>query len=1096
MPSISRLIALPSGLLLASSLLLALCTVTADPTLAADVDFVHDVRPILQQHCYSCHGQEKQTSGLRLDIKSEAFKGGDSWGPFVVEGEPDESPLIELVCDDDEDSRMPPDGDPLSAEQIATLTAWVQQGADWPDGVDLTALEDRMDHWSFQPVTMPEVPQVSNREWPRSPIDQFILSRLEQEGLTPAPPADPVIWLRRVTFDLTGLPPTPQEVNEFLSRVEQGEAAYADVVERLLESPRYGERWAQHWLDVVRYADTHGFEVNTERPNAWPYRDYVIESINNDTPYDQFIKEQIVGDAMGQDRATGFLVTASVLLPGQIGADEPSKRLARQDSLDEIVNNVSQTFLGLSVGCARCHDHKFDPITAKDYYSMQAFVAGVEYADRELRSPQTEALKKQAIAFRERVAEIDERLSQFVPIARPSQGGDASVRTTNAHENTETFEPLQAKFVRFTIHDSNLHPTLGLIAPCIDEFEIYTDEAEPKNIALASLGTKVTASGSVHSPNHKLEYINDGKYGNSSSWMSSTNGIGWVMFELPQATRIGKIVWSRDRQQQYTDRLATAYTLEAGAEEDQLTELTHLGPVRTAVQPAINTDRIVPIKAKRLRFTVLATNGLEPCIDELEVFNSAGQNVALASLGTTVKTSGDNIAANRHEPRLINDGRYGNSSSWMSSEDGKGWVELEFATQQEVARVVWGRDREGQFKDRLATEYLIETAIDQHRLRIADSTDREPWALDAKPSTVVRIFGLTPEEARIASAMQEEKRELEEKIQASQNGPMAFAGTFRKPDDIHLLNRGDPEQPKESVVPAVLSALGDVKLSADAPEQKRRQVLADWIASPDSPLTARVMANRIWQWHFGIGFVDTPNDFGRNGSQPTHPALLDWLALELIRGDWSIKHMHREIVLSATYRQSSQHNEAAAAKDADVRLLWRYPSRRLDGEAIRDSILAIGGRLNLKMGGRGYDLFDQRGGLSGFTPVQSFSGEGLRRMIYAHKVRRERDTVFGAFDCPDGGQSAARRIESTTPIQALNLFNSTFTIEQAEAFAAVLKENAGSDVSQQVKQAYWLGLNRKPDSEELTDAVSVVREFGLESLCRALFNSNEFLFVP
>ncbi|MCA9159448.1 MAG: PSD1 domain-containing protein, partial [Planctomycetales bacterium] len=932
-----------------------------------------------------------------LDVKSLAFKGGDGWGPFVIEGEPEESPLIELVTTNDEDSRMPPGDEPLSAEQIATLKAWVEQGADWPDGVDLASLEDRLDHWSFKPVVMPDVPQVSNRNWPHSPIDHFILSRLEQQGLTPAPPADPVIWLRRVTFDLTGLPPTPLEVDEFLKCVEQGESAYTDVVERLLNSPRYGERWAQHWLDVVRYADTHGFEVNTERPNAWPYRDYVIESMNNDTPYDQFIKEQIVGDAMGQDRATGFLITASVLLPGQIGADEPSKRLARQDSLDEIVNNVSQTFLGLSVGCARCHDHKFDPITAKDYYSMQAFVAGVEYADRELWSPQTEALKTQAVAFRERIAEIDERLSQLAPVARPSQPGDTPVHVTNAHENTETFEPLEAKFVRFTIHDSNLHPSLGLIAPCIDEFEIYTDEAESKNIALASLGTKVTASGSVHSENHKLEYINDGVYGNSSSWMSSTDGTGWVMFELPQAMRIGKIIWSRDRQQQYTDRLATAYTLEAGLSQGQLTTLTHLGPARRAVQPDINIDRITPAKAKRLRFTILATNGLEPCIDELEVINLEGQNVALASFGTTVRTSGDNTVANRHEPRLIHDGRYGNSSSWMSNEEGKGWVELEFATEQEVARIVWGRDREGQFQDRLATEYLIETAIDQHWLRIADSTDRDPWDVDAKPSTVFHTTGLTPDEARWARALQEEKGDLQEKVQASENGPRAFAGTFRTPDDIHLLSRGDPEQPKESVVPAVLSALGEVQLAADTEEQQRRQVLADWIASPDSPLTARVMANRIWQWHFGIGFVDTPNDFGRNGSEPTHPALLDWLALELIHGDWSIKHMHREIVLSSTYRQSTQHNATAAAKDADVRLLWRFPSRRLEGEAIRDSILAINGRLNLEMGGRGYDLFNQRGGLSGFTPVQSFSGEGLRRMIYAHKVRRERDAVFGAF---------------------------------------------------------------------------------------------------
>ena len=256
---------------------------------------------------------------------------------------------------------MPPKGDALTPAQIATLTAWIEQGAVWPDGVDTAKLADKRDHWSFKPVAYPAPPEVSDPSWPRNALDRFILTRLEQAGLRPAPEADRVAWLRRVSFDLTGLPPTPEQVEAFLA--DQRADAYEHAVDELLKSPRYGERWAQHWLDVVRYADTHGFEVNTERPNAWPYRDYVIDAFNDDTPYDRFILEQIAGDAMGVDAATGFLVTASVLLPGQIGKDEPSKRLARQDSLDEIVTNIGQTFLGLTVGCARCHDHKFDPIS-------------------------------------------------------------------------------------------------------------------------------------------------------------------------------------------------------------------------------------------------------------------------------------------------------------------------------------------------------------------------------------------------------------------------------------------------------------------------------------------------------------------------------------------------------------------------------------------------------------------------------------------------------------------------------------------------------------------------------------------------------------
>jgi len=900
-----------------------------------------------------------------------------------------------------------------------------------------------------------------------------------------------------VTLDLTGLLPTPQELSDFLEDVGQGEAAYEKVVNRLLASPRYGEHFAQHWLDVVRYADTHGFEVNTERPNAWPYRDYVIEAFNKDTPYDQFIKEQLVGDVMGTDAATGFLVTASVLLPGQIGKDAPSIRLARQDALDEIVNNIGQTFLGLSIGCARCHDHKFDPISAKDYYSMQAFVAGVEYGDRRLQTPETEALQLQAELHRKRVEEIDQQLLAFVPLAHPRQDERNNSGTTSAELNVESFSPIEAKFVRFTIHDSNLHPKLGLIEPCIDEFEIWTDEESPQNLALASHGTKVTASGSRVSASHKLEHINNGEYGNSSSWMSDTPGTGWVIFELPTATRISKIIWSRDRNGQFNDRLPTSYTLEAAKFEDEYTQLKYVPPQRSPVVTTVNTDRFEPVRAKRLRFTVLATNSLEPCIDELEVFNANGQNIALASQGTTVKTSGDTIVSNRHEPQFIHDGKYGNSRSWLSNQAEQSWVELEFTEEQEIDRVVWGRDREGKLKDRLPIEYQIETNANEETWQlIADSSDRKPWNPKDEQKTEFSIVGLSDEEVKAAKRLLNEQKSLNAKIKSAENGQMAFAGKFRKPDEIYLLRRGDPEQPAEKVTPAVLSSLDEFKLPESTPEQDRRRQLAEWIADPENPLTARVMANRIWQWHFGTGFVDTPNDFGRNGTKPTHPELLDWLAQELIRSDWSVKQMHRKIVLSATYRQSAQFNAQAASIDSESRLLWRWPARRMSAESIRDCILAVSGQLNLKMGGRGYNLFKQRGGLSGYTPIESFGEDGLRRMIYAHKVRRERDAVFGAFDCPDGGQSQARRIESTTPIQALNLFNSRFIIDQAEEFAKHVQSEVGDDAHQQIQQVYLLALNRNPSEVELKDVEPIVREYGLATLCRVLFNSNEFLFIP
>ena len=906
---------------------------------AAPIDFVREVRPIFEKHCMECHGEKRQKSGLRLDVKAAALKGGDNEGPSIIPGNAKESSLIHLVTSSDDDEVMPPKGERLSATQVATLTAWINEGAAWPDGVDAVKLKDKRDHWSFKPL-----PAQS-----RKTIDEFVSEKLRANGLAMSSPAAPGTWLRRVTFDLTGLPPTPEEAEAFLKEIapadpaDRIDKAYARAVERLLASPRYGERWAQHWLDVVRYADTHGFEVNTERPNSWPYRDYVIRAFNADTPYDRFIREQLAGDALGADAATGFLVTASVLLPGQIGKDAPSIRLARQDSLDEMVTNIGQTFLGLSVGCARCHDHKFDPITSRDYYAMQAFVAGVEYEDRELRTPGAETQKKEAAAAKERDAWIGARLSQLSPLAAPGR---------------------------------------------------------------------------------------------------------------------------KD------------------------------GPLRPTVRASVNTDRFAPVHTKRVRFTIRATNSLEPCMDELEVFNTAGANVALAGAGAKFTTSGNTISPGRHEPQFINDGRYGNERSWMSSAPGRGWVEMEFAREEEITRLVWGRDRLGKYEDRLATDYVIEVAGDAGWRVAADASDRRPFVAGMDGGPAFTTDGLPPDAAAEVTRLLDERGALAAKINEAETGQLVFAGKFRPPDEIRLLSRGDPEQPKDEVSPSVPVALGDLKLGKQTPEQARRHALADWIASPQNPLTARVMVNRIWQGHFAVGLVPTPSDFGNNGMQPTHPALLDWLAGEFIRSGWSVKHMHRLVVLSQTYRQSSSSNAVAAEKDVDVRFLWCFPSRRLEAESIRDSVLAVSGELNLKMYGRGYDLFDQRGGLTGFKPVEVPTTENQRRMIYAHKVRRETEAVFGAFDCPDAGQSTAVRRASTTPIQALNLFNSRFTLDQSNAFAARVKKEAGDGIPEQIRRVYQLALTRDATAAELADAEPIVRQHGLAVLCRAIFNSNEFLFSP
>ena len=812
-------------------------------------------------------------------------------------------------------------------------------------------------HWAFQPLSQAEPPQPKAVGWARTVPDLWILDALERAGIEASPEADRIAWLRRVHFDLTGLPPTPEETLAF--QRDSRPDATERVVESLLQTPAYGERWGQHWLDVVRYADTHGFEVNTERPNAWPYRDYVIRAFNADTPYPDFIREQLAGDQFGRDAATGFLVTASVLLPGQIGADDISKRLARQDALDEIVVNTAQSFLGLSIGCARCHDHKFDPISSRDYYGMQAFFAGVEYGDRELKDPESQTRREDIRRWKERKATVVATLSRLEPLARPgTPAGNPSLGSTTA---------------------------------------------------------------------------------------------------------------------------TTA---------------------RVAVKARMNSDRFAAVTTRRVRYTVLETNSLEPCIDELEVWDLESRNVALASAGTQVRSSGDTTVENRHELRFIHDGQYGNSHSWMSHEKGRGWVVLEFPEPRRIDRVSWARDRKGEFSDRLATAYRIEVGTDSGDwITVADASDRKPFegrnpTADEWELPAAALAELDPRSRQQTQTLLDERLRLERAIAGAVASQHAFAGIFRKPDRIHLLRRGDPEQPGPEVSPAVPEVLGTVRLPADAPEPQRRHALANWLTQPNAPLIARVMVNRIWQGHFGTGLVDTPSDFGRTGSRPSHSGLLDWLAREFIANGGSAKHLHRLIVLSSTYRQSSSHRKEAAALDADARLLWRYPARRLDSEPIRDAMLTVSGELNRQRGGRGFDLFDQRGGLSGFKPVESFSAEGLRRMIYSHKVRREPESVFGAFDCPDAGQSTSRRRESTTPIQALNLWNSRFTLERSSAFARRVRQEAGARPQNQVQRAFLLALSRPATPAEEHEALEALRGQDLEVLCRALLNSNEFLFIP
>ncbi len=561
---------------------------------------------------------------------------------------------------------------------------------------------------------------------------------------------------------------------------------------------------------------------------------------------------------------------------------------------------------------------------------------------------------------------------------------------------------------------------------------------------------------------------------------------------------------------------------ETNSTRDQVPNRSESSPqpvLRAPVSAGMNTELFEPIEARFVRMTTFETindNQHEPCVDEFEIYSPqhGDRNLALASNGTKPTSSGNYSDIGIHQLKHINDGLHGNSQSWISNERGGGWVQLELPATVQIDRIVWSRDREGKFVDRLPIRYEIAVSTDGNTWNVvASHRDRVPLAtpFDAVQALVrnsrdSNAVDLQSKAAKL-NELQKEKTRLESPV-------MVFAGTFREPDRTFVLRRGNPEQRLDEThphVPAVFvssesetaadrvgASSVESKLSTTSltEEQQRRLSLANWLASPKNPLTARVMVNRIWQNHFGRGLVDTANDFGINGAKPSHPELLDWLAAEFVRSGWSIKHLHRLIMTSATYQQSSHIDRECSAKDRDNVHLWRFTSRRLESEAVRDSILAVTGELNLQMYGRGFDFFESRGGLNGFPPREQFTAAELRRMIYSHKVRMEKVPVFGAFDCPDAGQSMPRRSRSTTALQALNLFNSQFVLERSERLAQRITTEFPSSKADQIDRLFLLTTGRRPVEEERTACVQVAEQHGLATVCRAILNSSEFLFLP
>jgi hypothetical protein len=965
----------------------------AGPAIADDgtTFFDQKVRPVLVRHCYRCHSHaaKKMRGGLALDSRSGWQTGGDS-GPAVVPGKSDESLLVKAVRHADPAPKMPPKGK-LSDDEIALLVEWIQRGAPDPRTAPKPAAET---WWSLRPLTRPAVTGDAN------PIDAFVLKKLREQGLSMAPGADRRTLIRRLTFDLHGLPPTPEEVAAF--EADRSPDAYAKLVERLLASPRYGERWARHWLDAVHFAETHGTEHDLIRPNAWRYRDYVIDRLNADVPYGRFIREQLAADVFYpvEPRLTAALGFLAAGPWDKSTADTAPKTFDYLDR-DDMVTQVMATFAGATAHCARCHDHKFDPIPQEDYYALQAVFAGVGRGD---------------VAYDED-ASVHHRRQKWERLASAAAAGDRSALlgadgSAIAEKWAKAVGPPAEWHV---LHPATFASTAGATLRRQPDGSFLavgsTPAADTYTLTAAPALRSVTAVRLELLPDPSLPARGPGRAGNGNLHLSEFEVLLFAP-GTPEGNRLRIKRATADFDQQ-------GWTVAHAIDGDDQTAW------------GIHPEEGKPHEA---------------------VFELA-------------------------EPATIPEG-------------GRLVVNL---------RQSHGRSHTiGRFR-------LSVTADPPGRAAVTPAAVREALAVAPPRRTDAQRLALAAHAVRERAAEELAKLPASVRVYAASSRFVPFEKyrPWAVPKPVHVLKRGDVNRPGSLAVPGALSAIvalpGRFKLADPDNEASRRAALADWLADPRNPLTWRTIVNRVWHYHFGRGIVDTPNDLGRMGGPPSHPELLDWLAVEFRDGGQSLKKLHRLIVTSAAYRQAVRNDEAAAKKDADNRLLWRANRQRLDAESVRDAVLSVSGRLDLTTGGPSVQQFKlDKGNFT--TPKVDYaafdwdsSGAG-RRSIYRFVYRTLPDPFLEALDFPDASQLAPIRPFSASALQALALYNNEFILRHAEHFADRLGR-LSTDSRGQVTAAFRLALLREPTADELDRFAAYARKHGMPALCRVLFNSNEFLFV-
>lgn len=952
-----------------------------------------EVAEIFSKHCLRCHNDVARQGDFSLQSHRSLEASG------VVQPGDSSSYLLSVInADGDQPPSMPKESKPLSTKQVDVIRRWIQSGAAWPPGETISEAEIDFDWWSFRPIADITATAIDS-PWVRTPIDALALRKMNELGLVPSDDADRTTLIRRLTYDLTGLPPSPEAVDRFTT--DSDPRAYENLVDQLLESKHYGERWARHWLDVVKYADTCGYDKDKLRPHAWPYRDYVIRSLNEDKPYGRFVQEQIAGDVLFPNDpdgilGLGFIAAGPWDFIGHVEVSEQKLdgKVARNLDRDEMVSNTLNTFCSVTIQCARCHNHKFDPFTQEDYYSLQAIFAAVDRADRIYESdPQIEnqrvALQAQLVEHQQARAELEFELT--------AAGGDRLLTLDRQITELSKSADLR-KDAEFGFHSE------------------LADQFGSEKWVQIELERNVDAAQIVLHPCH-------------DDFGSIGAGFGFPIRYKVQV-----------RQQEASD-----WTDLFVADRD----IPNPGLAAVVIEAHNRSIRFVRVTAINLASRV---DSYMFALAELRVLDAAGNNVAH---GATV-TSLDSIEAPpRWGRQNLVDGK------WPRPRDRDSYRQLQDSQAQRAQLVAAVETPE-----RIARRRQINTDIKK--------TQQE---LDALPNGKLVYAAAT-------------------KFAAQSN----FKPTDGQPRPIHLLHRGNVDQPGQVIGPGLLptSKQGNWKLPEDTSDSQRRAALATWLTDKQNPLVWRSIVNRIWQHHFGEGLVDTPNDFGRMGGLPSNPDLLDFLATRFRDGDQSLKQLHRLIVTSSLYRQSSQFNEANAAIDSDNRYLWRFNRRRLSAEEIRDAVLSVSGALNPKMGGPGYYLFELEKTEHSphfeyhkFDPTDPASH---RRSIYRFIARSQPNPYMTTLDCADSSQSTPRRIETLTSLQALSLLNNRFNLEMARRFALRLSTET-SDSDTQVDRAMKLLCGRSPTEHERQQMSSYLDRHGLPNLCRMLFNLSEFVYL-